>query len=351
MTQQVKIIVDSGAYSAWRLGKEINLDAYCSYLEQNLDWITEYIALDVINPNNVEEAARASFDNLVIMRKRGLNPLGVLHAGESIDWLHRMLDLGVRYIGIAASSLTSRTSIDDWYSLIFSHLVNSEGLPVVKTHALGEGRASSLKRFPWVSADSTSWVYSAQRGGIATLPDGARIGMRHDGNSPTSAPDLNQLGSEDRAIFNAVLKEHGISQTVFETRDPTALLLRSYMTALFYIRCEREINALRPIKFHPHGFLHNGYSAQPPIHFDEFSFYLVCGTNNTTFPLIAKLGHQSILASYFYIDSPNDNASKGIGFKFKRLREFVNDPIGVISEVETWKSKWDILEAHLTGNK
>ena len=347
MTKRIKIIVDSVAYSAWRLGKSIHLDSYCSYLEQNLDWIETYVALDVINPNDVEEAARESFANLVTMRKRGLNPMPVYHAGESLDWLKRMLDLGCDYIGIAASSLTSRNSIDDWYMLVFSQLVNNDGRPIIKTHALGEGRVESLKRFPWYSADSTSWIYSAQRGGIATLPNGSRIGMRHDGNSPNSAPDLDNLGLSDRSEFDKILSEYGISAKVFESRDTEALLLRSYMTAIFYMRCEAEIRAKHPIRFHPHGFLHNGYIDKPADPFEQFNFYLVCGTNNTTFPLIAKLGHQSILASYFYIDSPNDKNEKSAGYKFKRLREFVNDPIAVVREVDVWARKWDILEKHL----
>ena len=35
----VKTLVDSGGYSAWRLGKTIDLNAYCEFLEQNADWL------------------------------------------------------------------------------------------------------------------------------------------------------------------------------------------------------------------------------------------------------------------------------------------------------------------------
>lgn len=344
---KVKIIIDSGAYSAWKLNKSIDLESYCNYVEANLDWIHSYVALDVINPDDTNAAASASFANLKRMRKRGLNPMAVYHAGEDISWLHRMLDLGCDYIGIAASSLTSRTAIDDWYSFVFSHLVNKSGLPIVKTHALGEGRVDSLRRFPWYSADSTSWIYSAQRGGIATMPNGQRIGMRHDGNSPNSAPDLDNLDSADRAVFDRILREHGISKKVFELRDNPAMVLRSYLTAVFYQRCQDDIRSLHPIKFHPHGFLHRGYSDAEPIEFEQFDLYLVCGTNNTTFPILAKLGHQAILASYFYIDTNDNVTEKSSGFKFKRLREFVNDPVGTVQSVETWLKYLNVLENNI----
>jgi hypothetical protein len=234
---------------------------------------------------------------------------------------------------------------------VFSHLVNKDGLPIVKTHALGEGRVDSLRRFPWYSADSTSWIYSAQRGGIATMPNGERIGMRHDGNSPQSAPDLDSLEASDRIRFDDILAEVGISKDVFEQRDNPAMVLRSYLTAIFYQRCQTEIRSMQPIKFHPHGFLHRGYSTKDAIPLTPFDLYLVCGTNNTTFPILAKLGHKSILASYFYIDNNDSVTEKSSGFKFKRLREFVNDPVKTVQSVETWLKYLNVLETHIHASK
>lgn len=344
---KVSIIIDSGAFSAWRLGKAIDLEKYCDYLLANADWITHYVALDVINPLSTEAAAKASFDNLVRMRARGLRPIPVYHVGEDISWLFRMLDLGCDYIGLSASSLVSRNKVDDWYAWAWSHLVNSSGLPIVKAHAFGEGRVESLKRFPWYSADSTSWIYSAQRAGVATMPNGLKVAMRNDGGSARQAPDIESLSPADRAAFDAILKECGINKSVFDLRDQEATVLRSYLTALFYLRCQRDIQAEHPIHFHPQGFLHRGYSDKAADGFDQFNFYLVCGTNNTTFPILARLPNISCLASYFYIDSPDATVAQMSGYKFKKLREFVRDPIGTVQDVPTWLKYWQILEKHI----
>lgn len=348
---KINIIIDSGAFSAWRSGKPIKLDQYCDYLLANLDWITSYVALDVIIPGDPERAAQESFDNFLYMRKRGLEPIPVFHVGEDISWLHRMLDQKCEYIGLSASSLVSRNQVDDWYSYAWSHIVNSDGLPVVKAHAFGEGRVESLKQFPWYSADSTSWIYTAQRTGTVDLPGGGKLGMRNDGASVKSAQDIGGLSPLEAAAWEAVLRTAGVASEAFAERGQDATLLRTYITALCYLQNEAAVRALHPIQHHARGFLHQGCAAADPVKFDAFNMHLVCGTNNMAYALLAKLKHPSILASYFYITDPVSHTRKGSdtskGYTFKFLREFMTDPIGFVSTTDPWKKHWDILEKYI----
>ena len=121
----MKLFVDSGAFSAWQIGKRsIDLHAYCNFIIQNKQQITCYANLDVIAPGDPEYAAKAGFDNLLYMRSKGLDPIPVFHVREDLDWLKRMLDLGCSYIGLSATSIDSKTAVDDWYELAWSLLVD-----------------------------------------------------------------------------------------------------------------------------------------------------------------------------------------------------------------------------------
>lgn len=334
------VILDSGAYSAWRSGKPVNLDAYCTYLLKNCDWIGSYVALDVIMPGNPEEAAAQSFKNYEYMRGKGLDPIPVFHVGEDISWLHRMLDAGATYIGLSASSLVSRNKVDDWYATAWSHLVTADGLPVVKAHAFGEGRLQSLKRFPWYSADSTSWIYAAQRTGLAPMLDGRRVAMRNDGAHTSSAQDIDMMAAPDAAAFEAFIDQAGIDRAAFADRGKIATVLRTYLTAMFYIHCQTQVRDIQPIRFAPQGFFNSGASSRPAIDVGLFRFHLVVGTNNQAFAILNKLRHPHMLVSYFYIEALTNQIHKNA----HEYVEAYNDPVTRSSV--PWQTYIDILEKY-----
>ena len=334
--EKISIILDSGAYSAWRSGKPIDLDKYCDYLLANLDWITHYVALDVINPGNPEEAAKASFENYNYMRKRGLDPMPVFHVGEDISWLERMLEAGATYIGLSASSLVSRNQVDDWYSLAWSHLTDRSGVPIIRAHAFGEGRQSSLVKFPWQSADSTSWIYTAQRTGQITLPSGASLSMRNDGGDAKSSPDLGRLSEVEQAVFDDILSALRIDRKAFEGDKKHAWAMRAYMTAFYFLGIQNKIRAQPPIRHNAAGFFFGSVSGKTAS-LAPFDMYLVCSEENASiYPIIAALEHSNILVSYFYLAKQKD----------ARLKEFVADPRAFVMGNQPWAQWWDILQEY-----
>lgn len=322
--RKIDWILDSGAFSAWRSGNPINLQNYIEFIKENLDWVSSYVALDVIIPNDTERSAKESFENLKIMRKAGLNPMPVFHVGESIDWLYRMLDLGCDYIGLSASSIVAKGSVDDWYALVWSHLVNSEGLPVVKTHAFGEGKVSSLTTFPFYSCDSTSWIWQSERNGLLKINDRTRFCHRNDGKGNRNMPDIDALSPIEREALEDALRAYDVDPKLFENRGTKATAGgRLVVAAKTYAEIAKKVNKITPIKFNSGGFfIDQRIESREPIHIPEMKLHLVCGSSPRVWVPFYLSGHRRALISYFYA---RDNTRL-----HNRVRAFTEDPEAAI---------------------
>ncbi len=136
-------------------------DAYIAYVKKNHKHISAYVNLDVIN--NAEE----SYKSLKYMEKRGCTPLPVYHLGNDVKWLERYIKEGYKFIcigGITPNTFSAVKPILDriWRDI----LTDSDGMPIVKVHGLAATGYRVLKRYPWWSADSTSWRKLAAYGKI-----------------------------------------------------------------------------------------------------------------------------------------------------------------------------------------
>ena len=80
----VDVFLDSGAFSAWTRGVEIDIQKYIEFIKQNQDVITVYANLDVISPGRfsmgTKESAELTLRNQKIMEQAGLSPLPVFHS-------------------------------------------------------------------------------------------------------------------------------------------------------------------------------------------------------------------------------------------------------------------------------
>lgn len=172
--QKVKLMLDSGAFSAWKRGIEINRQEYADYIKRNIHLLDSYVNLDVIPgaPNRkrtqaeVEDSAQRSYKNQQWFKRQGLNPIPVFHQGEDFRWLHRYIDDGEPYIGISPSGDYPTVTIKPWLDQAFTITTNDKGLPIVRTHGFGVASFELLKRYPWYTCDATSWVLTAAYGSI-----------------------------------------------------------------------------------------------------------------------------------------------------------------------------------------
>lgn len=339
---KVDVILDSGAFSAWRLGKPIKIDEYCDFLLANQSWMGHYVNLDVINPQDPERAASESFDNLMHMRKRGLKPVPVFHVGEDISWLFRMLDLGCDYIGLSASSLVSRNQVDDWYAIAWEHLCTPDGHPIARAHAFGEGRLGSMLKFPWYSADSTSWVYDSQRNGAMTMPGGVKVVHRNDGAHANAAQDIDMMDATEKHAFQALLHKLGVDPEGFAERGSrTSVILRTYVSLMDCWQKQDAVRAAQPISFKRRGFFNthdNLWKEEAAIQEIPFKFHMVIGSNAVAAAILAYAGYENALASYFYI--------KSVSF-YKSLEKFALDPQGMCESTNPFNTTYAILQKYV----
>ena len=88
--RRATLMIDSGAFSAWRRGAKIDLDHYADFIREHIELIDYYVNLDVIpgefgripDQSEVDASASASWDNFLYLRDRGLESIPVFHQGE-----------------------------------------------------------------------------------------------------------------------------------------------------------------------------------------------------------------------------------------------------------------------------
>ena len=167
-----KIMLDSGAYTLWKKGGKVNIDEYCDFIFKYKDKVESYVNLDVIpgkwsvKPTfqEIEEAARKSFENYTHMLKKGLNPIPVFHQGEDFKWLERYIDISCEYIGISPANDSFTPQKVKWLDHVFNRITDCNGYPIVKTHGFGITTPKILFKYPWYSVDSITWKISPSFG-------------------------------------------------------------------------------------------------------------------------------------------------------------------------------------------
>lgn len=212
---KVKLLLDSGAFSAWTRNRKINLQEYIDYIKAHKKFIWKYVNLDVIpgrlgqprSSREVELSAQASYDNLKKMQAQGLRPLPVFHQGENFEWLKRMVDEGEDYIGISPADDELRSNQQEWMDKCFTMLTDKEGRPLVKTHGFGVLNPIYLGRYPWYTTDGTTWALSAGYGWC--LVPSPKDGGGWDYLRPT------------RLAITGVQREQGGNKQQFEGMPPT----------------------------------------------------------------------------------------------------------------------------------
>lgn len=172
----VRVMMDSGAFSAWSRGITIDLDEYIDYLKKNAKHFYSAVCLDTIpgkngsmervNARQLEESANKSFANYIKMRDNGLDVIPVFHQGEDFSHLEKLVKERVPYIGISPYMRASANAMRMWFDECFTRISDKDGVPVVKTHGFGITSHWAVVRYPWFTIDSTSWIMAAAYGRI-----------------------------------------------------------------------------------------------------------------------------------------------------------------------------------------
>lgn len=173
----VRIFLDSGAFSAFTKGVEINMKEYCQYIQKNEDIIEKVDGMVCASVLDGIGDPLKTYQNQMAMEGLGVRPLPCFHYGED----ERYLDYyaaNYPYITIGGMVPISTPQLFLWLDRIWeNHLCDGAGRPKVKVHGFGLTTMSLVERYPWYSVDSSSWVQVARTGGMMLYPEARAISV------------------------------------------------------------------------------------------------------------------------------------------------------------------------------
>lgn len=167
-----RVIIDSGAFSAWTKKQKIDLDEYikcCKQLKKDLPCKElTFINLDKIpgefgkkpTTRDIEESALIGWANYEKMQKSGLKVMHIFHQHEDFKWLKKLAKSS-DYIGVSPANDLSIKKRMAWLAKVFKYLGATK-----KTHCFGLVAINVIKKIPFYSGDSTSWNTPARYGQI-----------------------------------------------------------------------------------------------------------------------------------------------------------------------------------------
>lgn len=157
-TKKISLFLDSGAFSAFTKGVEIDIDKYIDFIKEHIDYIDVYANLDVIGD------AEATLENQKYMEKAGLTPLPCFHVKEDFSYLKYYVD-NYDYIALGGVAQAGRQA-QIWMDDCFDMICDDKGMPKCKVHGFAVTSLKLMLRYPWYSVDSTSWVITSRMGGV-----------------------------------------------------------------------------------------------------------------------------------------------------------------------------------------
>jgi hypothetical protein len=164
-----KIFLDSGAFSAYTQGARINLKNYVDFIKRNIDIIEVIDGILVASVLDGIGDPLLTYQNQLAMEKLGVRPLPCFHYGEDERYLEWYVS-HYQYITIGGMVPISTPQLFYWLDRIWErYLCDGAGRPKVRVHGFGLSQIDLMKRYPWYSVDSSSWVQVARVGGMLLL--------------------------------------------------------------------------------------------------------------------------------------------------------------------------------------
>ena len=158
---RVELLLDSGAFTAWKLGKPVELDDYCRFIEACPATPWRYFMLDVIGD---PAATRANYET---MRARGFNPVPIYTRGEDPRALDEYFETS-DVVGLGGLAGTGQTPYG-YLKWLWPQLAGRQ------VHILGFSSMPWMKIFRPYSCDSSSWEAGGRYGRAAVYLGNGRF--------------------------------------------------------------------------------------------------------------------------------------------------------------------------------
>lgn len=220
--QNAKVFLDSGAFSAHSLGVVINIDDYCNYIIRNRDILrVDDNAVMASVLDGIGDPLK-TYQHQLYMESKGAKPLPCFHFSEDpryLDWYVQ------RYEYITIGGLVGKAQKDQevWLDRVWEkHMLDGSGKARLKVHAFGMTAPALMKRYPWHSVDSSSWIQAAAFGSIFTSEHGPLAVSEHSPARHDAGRHLTTLSPVEQHSVKAMLARKGFNyerlSTVYESR-------------------------------------------------------------------------------------------------------------------------------------
>jgi len=153
-----EILVDSGAFTAWNTEKNISIVDYMNFLTENQEFITEYLALDVIGDDDL------TYDYYKIMKKKGFKPTPVFHYNANEKYMYLYADDTTRVALGATVPIKDKSKVAKWINYL------SHRFPGIKYHLLGSTSQAVTMFTDLDSCNSSAWILGAANGKPKSVP-------------------------------------------------------------------------------------------------------------------------------------------------------------------------------------
>lgn len=153
------IFLDSGAFSAFTQGVDVDIEAYARFCKDNADIVQYASVLDAIGDEI------GTWQNQHKLEQLGVNVLPCYHYGEPIEVLRYYRD-NYEYMTIGGMVPISTPQLFLWLDRVWEELIDGNGEPVIKVHGFGLTSPALMEKYPWYSVDSSSWLQIASFGAV-----------------------------------------------------------------------------------------------------------------------------------------------------------------------------------------
>lgn len=178
-----KVFLDSGAFSAFTKGVQVDIAAYCDYIKRNQDIIASVDGILCASVLDSIGNAQGTYENQMQMQRLGVKPLPCFHYGEDERYLEWYLN-NYDYITIGGMVPISTPQLRIWLDRLWDkYLTNGAGRPRVRVHGFGLTSLALTQDYPWFSVDSSTWVMWAANGFILLPFEGKQLNI--SAQSPT----------------------------------------------------------------------------------------------------------------------------------------------------------------------
>ena len=159
-----KVFLDSGAFSAIRKNIQLDIDAYCDFINKNHSQYEVIAALDIVGTS--DKCSDDNLENLLYMKQKlpeevFKKVVPTFHRGEKFKYLERLCEHS-DYVALGGMALMKNTTVrENFLKECFSVIPKTH-----KIHLFGVSTLDLLDKY-WdriYSADSSTWYFAAING-------------------------------------------------------------------------------------------------------------------------------------------------------------------------------------------